>query len=70
MICFGVLASCCAAEGVTLKTLYSFCSEKDCADGHLPLSGLLRDHDGNIVGFELQKCRGQRPSWIERSFWS
>jgi uncharacterized repeat protein (TIGR03803 family) len=53
MICFGVLASCCAAEGATLKTLYSFCSEKDCTDGDLPSSGLLRDHDGNLFGVTL-----------------
>jgi hypothetical protein len=36
-----------AAKG--LRTLYSFCSQADCADGTLP-SGLVEDQSGNFYG--------------------
>jgi uncharacterized repeat protein (TIGR03803 family) len=37
------------AEG-TLTTLYSFCTEKDCADGKFPKAGLVLATNGNFYG--------------------
>ena len=34
----------------TLTTLYSFCSQSRCADGELPLAGLVQGTDGNFYG--------------------
>jgi uncharacterized repeat protein (TIGR03803 family) len=34
----------------TLTTLYSFCSQTDCTDGHLPTAGLIQGTDGNFYG--------------------
>ena len=34
----------------TLTTLYSFCSEPNCADGGYPLGGLIQATDGNFYG--------------------
>jgi len=34
----------------TLTTLYSFCSEINCADGKLPEAGLVQGTDGNFYG--------------------
>jgi uncharacterized repeat protein (TIGR03803 family) len=34
----------------TLTTLYSFCSQPDCADGTLPSTGLIQARDGNFYG--------------------
>jgi uncharacterized repeat protein (TIGR03803 family) len=34
----------------TLTTLYSFCSETDCADGESPYGGLVQGTDGNFYG--------------------
>jgi len=36
--------------GGTVTTLYSFCSEAYCADGQLPVAGLVRGRDGNFYG--------------------
>jgi len=36
--------------GGTLTTLYSFCSESDCADGKLPYAGLVQDTNGKFYG--------------------
>lgn len=36
--------------GGTLVTLYSFCSQSNCADGYQPLAGLAQDTDGNFYG--------------------
>lgn len=34
----------------TLTTLYTFCSETNCADGSLPYAGLVQGTDGNFYG--------------------
>lgn len=34
----------------TLTTLYSFCSQSHCADGQLPVTGLIQSRDGNFYG--------------------
>jgi len=34
----------------TLTTLYSFCSQSNCADGAYPAGGLLQDTSGNLYG--------------------
>jgi uncharacterized repeat protein (TIGR03803 family) len=36
--------------GGTLTTLYSFCSQSDCADGDAPEAGLIQATDGNLYG--------------------
>ena len=36
--------------GGTLTTLYSFCSQPNCADGGYPLGGLIQATDGNFYG--------------------
>ena len=36
--------------GGTLTTLYTFCSQADCADGNGPHAGLVQDPDGNFYG--------------------
>ncbi len=45
----------CAAPAIsspaqTLTTLYSFCSQGNCADGSEPLAGLVQGADGNFYG--------------------
>jgi uncharacterized repeat protein (TIGR03803 family) len=37
-------------SGGTLTTLYSFCSQPNCADGSDPVAGLVRATDGNFYG--------------------
>jgi uncharacterized repeat protein (TIGR03803 family) len=34
----------------TLTTLYSFCSQPNCADGGIPMAGLVQASDGNFYG--------------------
>jgi uncharacterized repeat protein (TIGR03803 family) len=34
----------------TLTTLYSFCSRSHCADGSLPMAGVIQGRDGNFYG--------------------
>ena len=34
----------------TLTTLYSFCSQNNCADGYYPRAGLMQARDGNLYG--------------------
>jgi len=36
--------------GGSLTTLYSFCTQTDCADGTLPYTGLIQGTDGNFYG--------------------
>jgi uncharacterized repeat protein (TIGR03803 family) len=38
------------AQAWTLKTLHSFCTETNCADGSGPLAGLVMDSAGNLYG--------------------
>jgi uncharacterized repeat protein (TIGR03803 family) len=38
-----------AASG-HLRTLYSFCSQADCADGAVPYAGVIQGSDGNFYG--------------------
>ncbi|HUI83547.1 MAG TPA: choice-of-anchor tandem repeat GloVer-containing protein [Candidatus Binatia bacterium] len=36
--------------GGTLTTLYNFCAQPNCADGAMPMAGLLQGSDGNFYG--------------------
>jgi uncharacterized repeat protein (TIGR03803 family) len=36
--------------GWQFQTLYSFCAQTDCVDGHNPESGLIEDGQGNLYG--------------------
>jgi uncharacterized repeat protein (TIGR03803 family) len=36
--------------GTALEVLYSFCAQPNCADGALPLSGVVLDASGNLFG--------------------
>lgn len=36
--------------GGTFTSLYSFCSQQNCADGELPLAALVQGSDGNFYG--------------------
>lgn len=38
------------ADGTAIKTLYSFCSLANCADGNFPIAGLTLGTDGNFYG--------------------
>jgi uncharacterized repeat protein (TIGR03803 family) len=38
------------SPGGKLKTLYSFCSQSNCADGYFPTSALVRDTNGTLYG--------------------
>jgi uncharacterized repeat protein (TIGR03803 family) len=42
-----------SASAYTLKTLYSFCKETDCADGQTP-AGLYQDPNGRLVGVTFE----------------
>jgi len=39
-----------SSEKVSLTTLYSFCSETNCADGSTPYAGLVQASDGSFLG--------------------
>ena len=39
-----------AAAASVEQTLYSFCSQTNCADGNLPQAGLIMDGAGNLYG--------------------
>ncbi len=43
------------APSGTLTTLYSFCSQANCADGSLPYGGLVLGRDGNFYGTTSQE---------------
>lgn len=38
----------------TLSTLYTFCSQPNCADGYRPMAALVQGRDGNLYGTTLQ----------------
>ena len=44
--------------GGTLTTLYSFCSQPNCADGSYPQAGLVQATDGNFYGTTYQGGSG------------
>ena len=46
----GMLGLAALAQAQTFTTLYSFCSEADCADGSTPYAGLLQATDGSFFG--------------------
>jgi uncharacterized repeat protein (TIGR03803 family) len=37
-------------SGTTLTSVYSFCSQSDCADGSAPFAGLVQDTNGKFYG--------------------
>ena len=37
----------------TLKSLYNFCSQSNCADGYIPIGPLVQGTDGNLYGTTL-----------------
>ncbi len=39
-----------ASPAQTLTTLYSFCSQRSCADGRAPYAGVIQASDGNFYG--------------------
>ena len=39
-----------SSEKVSLTTLYSFCSQTNCADGSTPYAGLVQASDGSFLG--------------------
>ncbi len=44
------IAAAIAAAAQAFNTLYSFCSQANCADGVHPLAGLMQASDGNFYG--------------------
>jgi uncharacterized repeat protein (TIGR03803 family) len=46
----GILVTTAAARAQTFNTLYSFCSEADCADGSTPYAGLIQGKGGSFFG--------------------
>jgi uncharacterized repeat protein (TIGR03803 family) len=54
-IAFGVLLFCAAtavasSQEVSFTTLYSFCSQTNCADGSTPYAGMVQANDGSFLG--------------------
>src|SRR5438132_6365433 len=49
------IASCIASgtAAFTLKSLHSFCTKTNCADGSAPIGGLVADASGNLYGVTL-----------------
>src|SRR5712691_1268730 len=43
-----------SAQGKKLTTLYTFCSQPNCADGSLPYAGLIQATDGDLYGTTVQ----------------
>src|ERR1039457_2249087 len=43
----------------TLTTLYSFCSQSDCADGYRPAGGLVQAANGDLYGTALGGAHGE-----------
>ncbi len=51
VLCASCLATALGASAqVTFTTLYSFCSQTNCADGAEPIAGLIQGADGNLYG--------------------
>jgi uncharacterized repeat protein (TIGR03803 family) len=47
-----------ASPAQTLSTIYSFCSQANCADGEYPLGRLVQATDGNFYGTTFQQGAG------------
>jgi len=52
-VVLGILASNTTLVAVSVKTLYSFCSAANCADGTSPFGGVIFDSTGNLYGTTL-----------------
>src|SRR5271166_2184765 len=50
VVCMFCAAAVIASPAQTLSTLYSFCSQANCADGEYPLGLLVQASDGNFYG--------------------
>jgi uncharacterized repeat protein (TIGR03803 family) len=49
--------------GGKLTTLYSFCSQPNCADGDMPFAGLVQASDGNFYGTTSQEGANAQNAW-------
>ena len=73
-----------SARAYTETTLYSFCSQANCADGNSPLDALISDASGNLYGttsrggndfdagtvFELVRPKGRAKDWTLRTLYT
>ena len=68
-------AACHDASARQFRLLYSFCAQTNCADGQLPVSGLIADGEGNLYGTALlggtgaggvvfELVRGKQGNWL------